>query len=295
MPATCNFNGTISSEQDARIPVLDRGFLFGDSIYEVLRTRGGIPFAWPEHLARLRASAEGIGLEIDLDDRAIMTRLQETLTAAQIDEAYIRIIVTRGLGTAPSIDLDYAPGPPNYVILVRDLPRVRPEVHLALIPRLRTDRLALDPAIKSGNYLNNLLGLADARARGATECLFLNRDGLVTEASTSNVYLVKDGVIATPAPSAGLLSGITRGLLLELCDSLDVELSEKNLSAEDVRAADEMFLSSTLRDVVAVTAVDGQRVGEGGPGPLTTRLAEQFDEFCEKRVRERYGPELAAL
>ena len=110
-----------------------------------------------------------------------MTRLKETLTAAQIDEAYIRIIVTRGLGTAPSIDLDYAPGPPNYVILVRDLPRVRPEVHLALIPRLRTDRLALDPAIKSGNYLNNLLGLADARARGATECLFLNRDGLVTE------------------------------------------------------------------------------------------------------------------
>ena len=295
MPAVCNLNGTITSEHDAKIPVLDRGFLFGDSVYEVLRTRRGVPFAWPEHLARLRASAEGIGLELDLDDRGIMLRVKESLIAAQIDDAYVRIIVTRGTGTAPSIDLDYAPGPPNYVILVRALPRVRPEVRLALIPRLRTDRRALDPAIKSGNYLNNLLGLADAKARGATECLFLNSDGLVTEASTSNFYLVKGGAIATPAPRAGLLSGITRGLLLELCASVGVQMEEKDLSAEDVRDADEMFLSSTLRDIVAVTEVDGKNVSEGRAGAFTQRLGAQFEEFCEKRTRERDRPGFEAL
>jgi len=295
MPAVCNFNGVITAEQDARIPVLDRGFLFGDSVYEVLRTRGGVPFAWPEHLARLRASAHGIGLDLDLDDQAIMGRVVQTLAAAQIDEAYIRIVVTRGTGSAPSIDLDHAPGPANYVILVRDLPKVRPEVHLALIPRLRTDRRALDPAIKSGNYLNNLLGLAEAKARGATECLFLNRDGQLTEASTSNFYMVRDGVIVTPAPGAGLLSGITRGLLLDLCESIDLELKEQDLGEADLAAADEVFLSSTLRDIVPVTVVDGAQVGDGKPGPVTRRLAEQFDQFCERLARDRYGPELDAL
>jgi len=295
MPAVCNFNGVITAEQDARIPVLDRGFLFGDSVYEVLRTRGGVPFAWPEHLARLRASAHGIGLDLDLDDQAIMGRVVQTLAAAQIDEAYIRIVVTRGTGSAPSIDLDHAPGPANYVILVRDLPKVRPEVHLALIPRLRTDRRALDPAIKSGNYLNNLLGLAEAKARGATECLFLNRDGQLTEASTSNFYMVRDGVIVTPAPGAGLLSGITRGLLLDLCESIDLELKEQDLGEADLAAADEVFLSSTLRDIVPVTVVDGAQVGDGKPGPVTRRLAEQFDQLCERLARDRYGPELDAL
>jgi branched-chain amino acid aminotransferase len=295
MSAVCNVNGKILPEHDATLPVLDRGFLFGDSVYEVMRTRFSVPFAWPEHLARLRASADGIGLRIDLDDHTIMRRVKETLAAAKVEEAYIRIIVTRGTGTAPNIDLDFAPGPSNYLVLVRDLVSTESTAELALIPRLRTDRRALDPAIKSGNYLNNLLGLAEARAKGATDCLFLNQQGHVTEASTSNFYLVEGETITTPPPNAGLLPGITRGLLFEFCADLHVPLRERDLAVGCLDGADEMFLSSTLRDIVAVTAIDGRPVNDGHPGPLTNRLARQFEEFCGQRTRERYAAAFEAI
>lgn len=296
MTAVCNFNGVIRPESETRIPVLDRGFLFGDSVYEVMRTRSQVPFAWPEHLERLRSSADGIGLEIDLDDRAIMARLKETLAAARAPEAYIRLIVTRGTGTAPSIDLAFAPGPPNYVILVRDL-AVAPSKsgHLALISRLRNDRRALDPEIKSGNYLNNLLGLAEARSRGASDCLFLNHSGHVTEASTANFYMVTRGRVLTPPASSGLLRGITRRLLFELCTEQGVPLEEKQLTVDDLAGAEEMFLSSTLRDIVPITAVDGRPVGDGQPGKLTLRLSDAFKAFCERLTRERYAPAFARV
>lgn len=295
MTAVCNLNGTILAEAEASVPVLDRGFLFGDSVYEVMRTEATVPFAWPEHLARLRSSAQGIGLEIELDDRTIMRRVRETIAAAGVDEAYIRIIVTRGVSTAPNIDLDFAPGPPNYVILVRQLTAVTATIRLAVIPRLRTDRRALDPAIKSGNYLNNLLGLAEAKAKGATDCLFLNQDGHVTEASTSNFYLVEGETISTPPLSAGLLRGITRGLLFDLCAEAGITLVERDLSVQDLETATEAFLSSTLRHVAAVSEIDGRVLGDGTGGPVTTRLAQAFHEFRARRTRERYAPEFGAI
>ena len=295
MTAVCNLNGVIVAEAEATVPVLDRGFLFGDSVYEVMRTESSVPFAWPEHLTRLRNSARGIGLDLDLDDRAIMRRVKETLTAAAVDEAYIRIIVTRGTGTAPNIDLAHAPGPANYVILVRDLPAATDAVRLAIIPRLRTDRRALDPAIKSGNYLNNLLGLAEAKAKGATDCLFLNQQGYLTEASTSNFYAVIDGTIYTPPLTAGLLRGITRGLLFEACEDAGLELVERDLTVDDLARASEAFLSSTLRHVVAVTTIDDRVLASGQPGPLTTRLADAFEKLRGRRTRESYGPEFASI
>lgn len=294
MTAVCNLNGTILPEAEASVSVLDRGFLFGDSVYEVMRTEGSIPFAWPEHLVRLRRSAEGIGLEIDLDDRGIMRRVKETLAAAEVDEAYIRIIVTRGTGLAPNIDLDFAPGPATYVVMVRELPSVASIVRLAVIPRLRTDRRSLDPGIKSGNYLNNLLGLAEARAKGATDCLFLNQLGHLTEASTANFYLVIDGTIYTPPLSAGLLSGITRGLLLDVCAECELPLVERDLTPADLEAADEAFLSSTMRHVAAVTEIDGRSLGTE-PGAVTAKLAAAFEEFRERRMRERYAPAFAEV
>ena len=181
----CNLNGKIVKESEARIPVLDRGFLFGDSVYEVMRTMAGTPFGWIEHLERLHRSADGLALPLDLDDRALMARVMATVAAANHETSYVRIIVTRGTGTAPNIDLAYAPGPATCVILVRAVtPQTGRQANLAIVPRLRTDRRALDPAIKSGNYLNNVLGLREAREQGATDCLFLNQEGKVTEAST---------------------------------------------------------------------------------------------------------------
>lgn len=296
MANICNLNGEILPEDQARVPVLDRGFLFGDSIYEVIRTRDGIPFAWTEHLQRLRDSAEGIGMDIGLEDDELMRRVKETVQAGNNAESYIRIVLTRGTGSAPNIDLAYAPGPATCVILVRPLPSVpTKEAHLALVKRLRNDRRALDPAIKSGNYLNNVLGLAEARAAGATDCLFLNQSGHLTETSTSNVFLVKDGEVYTPPLDAGLLAGITRGLLFTCCADQGISIREHELTETDVRQADELFVTSTSRDVAPVTRLDGKPVGDGSPGPVTRRLEKLFGDYCRKRTLEIYKPRYEAL
>jgi len=296
MANLCNLNGALLPETEATIPVLDRGFLFGDSVYEVICTRKGIPFASIEHLDRLRTSALGIGIELDLDDDAILQRVKTTLDAAKNPESYVRIIVTRGTGTAPNIDLAYAPGPLTWVVLVRDL-KVKPgqPSHLAIVPRLRNDRRALDPSIKSGNYLNNVLGLAEAKARGATECLFLNTSGYATEASTSNFFTVDSGVVFTPPLTAGLLRGITRGLLFDCCASMDLEVVEKDLTEQEVRTADELFLSGTTKDVAPVTMLDGKPVGDGNAGPITRRLMAAFSAYCDERLEKIDRPRFAAL
>ncbi len=299
----CNINGELVPEAEATIPILDRGFLFGDSVYEVIRTRCGSPFAWQEHLERLRVSATGIALPIDLEDREIMRRVVDTIAKARggrepepDEDLYVRIIVTRGTGTAPNIDLGYAPGPSTTVLLVRPLPQVSGKpARLALIPRLRVDRRALDPAIKSGNYLNNVLGLAEAKATGATDCLFMNAEGHATEASTANFYLVEGGRVWTPPLRAGLLSGITRRLIAECTRQLDVPFGERDLTEDDIFACDEMFLSSTGRDIAPVTHVGEREVQSGEAGSLTARLMAGFADYCASKVRDVDGPELTRL
>lgn len=291
----CNIDGRIVAQRDAVVPVMDRGFLFGDSVYEVMRTHHGVPFAWPEHLVRLRASAAGLLLRFDLGDREVLQRVRATLDAAREGaadgEAYVRIIVTRGVGSAPNIDLAYAPGPCACLILVRGVPP--PPVRgsrLAIVDRLRVDRRALDPALKSGNYLNSVLGLADAKARGADDCVMLNNAGLVTEASTSNVFAVTGGGVRTPPLSAGILAGVTRGLLLQVCRQQAIRVDESDLTADDLRRADEVFLSSTLRDVQPVAEIDGRRIGDGQAGPVTSKLRTAYTQFAAELMRTRYAP-----
>lgn len=295
----CNVGGRIVPLQEATIPVMDRGFLFGDSVYEVVRTHDGVPFAWPEHLARLRASAAGLRIDIGLDDREILRRMRATLDAARTNDdkqAYVRIVVTRGSGSMPSIDLAHAPGPALCVIVVRAAPPppTRP-ARLAIVERLRVDRRALDPALKSGNYLNNVLALDEAKRRGADDCLMLNSTGHVTEASTSNVFAVLDGTVYTPPLSAGILPGVTRAHLLELCRSESIAVAEQDLTADDLRRADEVFLSSTLRDVWPVSMVDEHKIGRSAIGALTTRIATAFVDFCERLTDEIYEPRWQAL
>jgi branched-chain amino acid aminotransferase len=296
MADLCNVDGTISREQDARIPVLDRGFLFGDSVYEVMRTRGGSLFAWQEHLARLRGSARGIGLEPDLDDAAILRRIDATLREAGNAESYVRVILTRGTGTAPNIDLAYAPGPPRWIVLVRELTaHAGSPVRLQLVGRLRNDPRALDPAVKSGNYLNNVLGLREAKVKGATDCLFLNASGHVTEASTANVFAVHGARVRTPPLDAGILAGVTRALLLEFLRARGGEVAEADLTPADLHSADELFLTSTLRDLAPVTHIDGAPVGGGMPGPFVRALAREFTARADRRAREQDGPAMARL
>ncbi len=292
MTALCNLNGVIRPENESAIPVLDRGFLFGDSVYEVMRTRDSVPFAWQEHLDRLRVSAAGIAIEVELSDREIMSRVRETIAASGPGEKYLRIIITRGTGSAPNIDFSCAQGPQTTVILVRELPGYQGlQARLAVVPRLRTDRRALDPAIKSGNYLNNVLGLAEAKAAGATDCLFLNAEGRVTEASTSNFFLIRAGEVQTPPLSAGLLAGITRRMLFDCLGNSGQKPRECDLGQADVLAADEIFLSSTLRDIYPVVSVDGQEISGGTMGPRTSEISQLFAKYCRRKVEEIDGPE----
>ena len=291
MANLCNIDGQIFPEAQARIPVLDRGFLFGDSVYEVVRTSAGTPFAWPEHFARLRISAEALRLRLDLGEGELARRVAATVAAADHGDSYVRIIVTRGVGSAPNIDLAYATGPACWVVMVRPLPDLSGKpARLAIIDRLRTDRRALDPATKSGNYLNNVLGLAEAKDRGATDCLMLNAAGHVTEASTSNVFARIDGAWCTPPLSAGILAGVTRALLLDFLPSIGETAHERDLTPADLRAADEVFLSSSLRDVAPVTHLDGRALHGGGPGPASMQLLARFQQHAGRLLRERYAP-----
>jgi branched-chain amino acid aminotransferase len=295
MPNLCNLDGRVMPEADARVPVLDRGFLFGDSIYEVVRTLGDVPFAWSEHWARLQASAAAVRLELDLDEATVARRVAATLAAAAHGDSYVRIVVTRGVGTAPNIDFAYAPGPPSWVLLVRPLAAAPgAPARLQIVERLRNDRRALDPATKSGNYLNNVLGLAEARAAGATDCVMCNAHGFVTEASTANVFAKLHGTWCTPPLGAGILAGITRALLLAWLPEHGERVEERDFTPAELRAADEVFLSSTLRDVAPVTHVDGRALHGGAPGPVATRLLPLFREAAAERVRA-FTPRWRAL
>jgi branched-chain amino acid aminotransferase len=291
MANLCNVDGSIVPEAEARIPVLDRGFLFGDSVYEVVRTYAGEPFGWPEHWRRLQRSAAALRLRLDLDEATVARRIAATLAAAGPGDHYVRIVVTRGSGEAPNIDLAYATGAPCWLVMVRPLtPMSGKAARLAIIGRLRNDRRALDPATKSGNYLNSVLGLAEAKDLGATDCVMLNQSGHVTEASTSNLFALIDGAWCTPPLDSGILAGITRALLLDFLSRHGEPVTERNITAVELRRAQEIFLSSTLRDLGPVTHLDGRALHGGGPGPRTSALLERFTEHMQQRQRDHYAP-----
>ena len=287
MTCLVNINGVITPESEGCIPVMDRGFLFGDSVYEVIRTRMGGFHSVGRHLDRLERSAGRILMKLPLSRSELVDRCAETTAAADNEDSYIRIILTRGTGTAPNIDLAYAPEEPNLVILVRPLPRPPADLmergfSAEVVSVRRNDARALDPAIKSGNYLNNIMGLMEARRDGADTAIFLNTSGQVTEAPTSNLWLVKDGVAMTPPLEVGILAGITRGLLLDYGGEKGLPIREQLLTEEDLRAADEVFMTSTLMDIAPISRLDGQPIGEGRPGPVTRELAPGFSTWLDQ-------------
>jgi branched-chain amino acid aminotransferase len=273
----------LAGPDDARIPVLDRGFLYGDSIYEVVRTYGGKPFALGPHLARLERSAEAIALPLP-SRTAIVEGLRRTIDAAvggTADEAYARVIVTRGAGEI-GLDPALAEGGPRLIVIAKPLTRPAPEVYasgvaVAIVGVRRNLRRALDPRIKSGNYLNNVLALAEARKSGAYEALMLDAEGFMTEGSSCNFFFVVDGRLCTPSLEVGILEGVTRGTVIALARTAGVAVDEGRLLPTLVPHASEAFLTSTLRGVLPVTRIDGAPVGDGAPGPLTRRLGDLYE------------------
>ncbi|HSD67377.1 MAG TPA: aminotransferase class IV [Vicinamibacteria bacterium] len=276
-------NGIVMPAEEARVSVLDNGFAFGDSVYEVLRTYGGLAFEPGRHFRRLRASAARLGISVPAPDASLLAQVDALLARTTDGESYIRIVVSRGLGDC-SYNFDRVHGP-TVVMLQKPLPR-HPSWHyqdgikVAAVGVRRNHPRALDPAIKSSNLLNNILAVREAQSRGAEEPILLNQEGFVAEGASTNVFLVRAGRLCTPPLSAGILAGITREVVLELLPALGIPSREEPLGLEDLLAADEAFLTSTTREVVPVRQVDDAPIGTGRPGPLTRRVMEAFGAYA---------------
>jgi branched-chain amino acid aminotransferase len=292
VPAIVNLDGTLVPPAAARVSVFDRGFLYGDSIYEVIRTYGGRPFELDAHLTRLRHSGERIGLEPKWDPPRTREEIARTLEASRggdapdpeaapwnVGERYVRVVMTRGAG-AIGLDPALAVDP---VALVIAQPLVGPPARAyaegvagAIVGVRRASPQAIDPSAKTGAHLSNVLAVKEARAAGAHEAFLLDDRGFVTEGASSNVFAVRAGRVATPPLASGILEGVTRGVVLRLARSLGLPAEEVPLRAEDLEGADEVFLTSTLREIVPVVRLGTHPVGAGQPGPVTRGLHRAF-------------------
>jgi len=273
-------NGRITDAASAVIPVFDHGFLYGEGVYETLRTYGGAPFLFDAHMRRLRRSGSMIHLEVPGTDEEMMERIRETMAAEPgLKEAYIRILITRGVG---ELTYNLAATPtPSTVIIVKPFPEPPAEhftngISLALVSVRRNHPSALNPRIKSNNLLNNALAMQEALRQGAEEALMLNQQDEIAECSQSNFFIVKDGAALTPPLAAGLLPGITREFVLEVAREAGVPAEERTLTTADMWAADEAFITGTTREITPVVKVDGRPFGDGRPGPVTVKLLEAF-------------------
>ena len=276
---------------DARVPVFDRGFLYGDSVYEVTRAFGGVPFALDEHLDRLERSAAGLLMRTP-PRAAIKKAVLDTLAAAQLDDAYVRIVVTRGAG---EIALDPAAADePRLIVIARPPKPPPPEayrdgVEVAIVGRTRyapgVPTSTVDPQVKSGNYLGSVMAVAEARKRGAYEAILCDNVGRLTEGSSSNFFLVRGHWVSTPPLSVGLLEGITRRKVLEILAAEKVRCAEQPLWPIDLHRADEAFLTSSVRGVVPITRADGEPIGDGKPGPITRRVMQAYDALVRAATR----------
>jgi branched-chain amino acid aminotransferase len=300
VPSVVNLDGNIVPPAQARVSAFDRGFLYGDSIYEVIRTYGGRPFELEAHLVRLRHSADRIGLEPKWDGRRTAAEIERTLEASRggdapdpaaapwnVGERYLRVVMTRGageIGLDPALAVD-----PTALIIAQPLagPPARAYsegVAAAIVGLRRASPLAIDPSAKTGSHLPNVLALREARAAGAYEAFVLDEHGFVTEGSSSNVFAVRGGRVVTPPLAAGILEGVTRGVVLRLARSSDVDAEEMPLRGEDLESADEVFLTSTIREIVPVVRLGATRVGSGRPGPVTSRLHQAFRKLASGAV-----------
>src|SRR5258708_1048661 len=283
MAATVNVNGRVSDQANAVVSVFDHGFLYGEGVYETLRTYDGQPFLFDRHMRRLRASASMVALTVPPSNDDIDRRFRDTMRAAGLGEAgreaYIRILVTRGVG-----ELTYDPaacGDPTIVVITKaqiDPPAEAFErgVTVALVDIVRNHPGSVNPIIKSNNLLNNALAMQQAFKRGAFEGVMRNYRGELAECTTSNLFVVKDGAALTPPLDAGLLAGLTREFLFELGRELGVPIREHTLKDEDLFGADEAFLTSTTRELVPIVRVDDRVIGSGHPGPVTKKLLQGF-------------------
>jgi branched-chain amino acid aminotransferase len=272
-------DGKYYSERDAKISVFDHGLLYGDGVFEGIRAYHGRVFKLKEHIDRLFYSAKAILLKIPMSRAQLMKATVETCRVNKIRDGYIRLLVTRGIGT-----LGLSPNRckrPSIIIIADKIQLYPPEFYergldLITVPTTRNLHSALNPAIKSLNYLNNILAKIEANNAGVEEAVMLNAEGFVAECTGDNLFIVKDGALFTPPLSAGALYGITRQTVIEMAEEAGLKVSEPNLTRYDLFNADECFLTGTGAELMPVVKIDGRVIGTGKPGPITRRLEEDY-------------------
>jgi branched-chain amino acid aminotransferase len=278
-------SGTFYSKDDAKISVYDHGFLYGDGVFEGIRSYGGKAFRLTEHLDRLWESAKAIWLEIPIT-KAVMTQaIEQTLEINGVKDGYIRVIITRGKGTL-GLDPNRCSDPE--VIVIADhislYPKEYYENGLAIITVsvMRNHSAALSPRIKSLNYLNNILAKVEGLQAGCIEALMLNHKGEVAECTGDNIFTVRRGVLYTPPVDAGILEGITRDAVIGLARDAGIEVRETALTKHDIYIADECFLTGSAAEIVPVVKLDDRAIGAGRPGPMTGDLMERFHKLTRE-------------
>lgn len=284
-----NVNGKITPPEEATISVLDRGFLLGDGIYETVKTYSGIPFLLDEHISRLQRSASLIKMDFSRIPFDIKEEVRKTVQKAGDADFIVRIIVTRGAGDLFS---DPFAMTPNLVILVREPPSIPPEIYskgaeIITASVRRNPVQSLNPKIKTCSHLNEVLAALEAHEKGAFEGLFLTIDGKVAECSSSNIFIVKSGTILTPPLPLGILDGITRHFIMNLARDSGMTIDEKGFFPEELYAADECFITSTVKEVMPVIRIDGGKIDNGLRGKITEKLQKLFLKKVQEYISRK--------
>ncbi|MDP3803937.1 MAG: branched-chain-amino-acid transaminase [Candidatus Omnitrophota bacterium] len=277
-------NGRLIDKDKAHVSVFDHGLLYGDGVFEGIRTYDGLIFRLKEHIDRLYKSAGAIELKIPITKLELIKAIIKTLRANKLKAAYIRLVITRGIG-----DLGLDPrkcGRPT-VFIITDKIVLYPDkfyrkgLEIITAPTRRNLPGALNPKIKSLNYLNNILAKIDAIKSGVEEAIMLTHDDYVAECTGDNIFIVKGGELLTPPADIGALEGITRDAVINLAKRLEIPFFEKLLKMEDVYAADEVFLTGTAAEIIPVVRIDERKIGRGSPGKVTLRLTEEFKKLTK--------------
>lgn len=270
-------NGRIVDPDAATVSIFDRGFLYGDSVFETLRVYDGVPFALEEHLQRLRASGARVGFELPWSPPELTQALLSTLQASALRDAYVRLITTRGTGTMgldPALARD-----PTLIVIVVPLPplpeRMYREGHSAWLVN-QSRQSDVDPQAKTGNYLNSVLAAREASAHGAQEAIMTDGRGRVAEASSANLFALLDGAWCTPPMDVGILGGITRQTIMRVCEDAHIPCEERVLWPKDLERAEEVFLCASVREIVPIVRLNNRPIGTGKVGHATDRLRQLY-------------------
>lgn len=277
-------DGQYYDERNAKVSVFDHGLLYGDGIFEGIRAYNGRVFKLKEHIDRLFCSARAILLSVPISHAEMMRAVVATCRRNKVRDGYIRLVVTRGRGT---LGLNPNRCQEPSVIIIADKIQLYPAefyqngLEIVTVPTTRNLHSALNPAIKSLNYLNNVLAKIEANNAGCEEAIMLNAEGFVAECTGDNIFIVKDGRLQTPPLSAGALYGITRQTVMQLAQDEGIPVSEPNLTRYDLFNADECFLTGTGAEIIPVVKIDGRPIGSGKPGPVTAKLVQQYHSLTQ--------------